>query len=237
MKGCGWRKRFQTTFKKKDQAEEFFADVEITKQPEGYYTFQIVGKNETLHSNVERLQWNKDKQGVDFYGPQEASQYSVTRKLNELFGEYGIELQTDGTVPLLEYKDSLDSTFWKRLFFLLKLITQIRNQGSFTSFPTTPEEGEKKNKVYDFIHCPQCGFHSDYSDIASLMALSAQVDASDIAFNGDANGALNIARKGVIAIEQMKKAAQKKSNGIADVGWGDMEVTNDDWDAWMKEQE
>ncbi len=74
-----------------------------------------------------------------------------------------------------------DAATWRAFVYYLNTLLQIRNHY---------REGEKEQEEVDFLQCPRCGFDTRAED-AHLK-------------NGDAVGAYNIARKGLIALEQLR---------------------------------
>jgi CRISPR-associated protein Cpf1 len=85
-----------------------------------------------------------------------------------------------------------DSQFYKALIFYFNLILQVRNSDS------------KSNK--DYISCPVCYFHSD--DWFQWKK-----------FNADANGAYNIARKGIIMLNNIEANFEKPNLYVSDEDW------------------
>lgn len=101
---------------------------------------------------------------------------------------------------------NLSKEFYKDLFYYLFLLANTRNSVSDTDI--------------DFIQCPSCGFDS-------------RQDFQNQKFNGDANGAYNIARKGIMILEKIKKF--KKNNGTLDkMTWGDLVIGIEEWDAFVQ---
>jgi CRISPR-associated protein Cpf1 len=72
------------------------------------------------------------------------------------------------------------------------LVLQLRNSDS-------------KNDI-DHISCPACSFHSEQG----LQGFS---------YNADANGAYNIARKGIIMLKNIKANSEKPNLYISDEDW------------------
>ncbi|HRZ50462.1 MAG TPA: type V CRISPR-associated protein Cas12a/Cpf1 [Candidatus Paceibacterota bacterium] len=94
-----------------------------------------------------------------------------------------------------------ERTAWESLRFVIDVIQQIRNTG----------EDEKDN---DFILSPVRGASGDFFDSRKIK------NGAKLPQNGDANGAYNIARKGIIMSEHIKRNA-------------DLFVRNEEWDAWL----
>lgn len=97
--------------------------------------------------------------------------------------------------------------FYQDFLYALFLLTETRHSISGTDT--------------DYIQCPQCGFDS---------RLGFQGVKE---FNGDANGAYNIARKGIMILEKIKQ--YKEKNGSLDkMGWGDLAISIEEWDKFTQ---
>lgn len=129
----------------------------------------------------------------------------MTRFFQELFNEYGIEYEKQ--VPELTNPEVAD--YYRQLFWALNLLLYSRN--SVTSADA------KKDK--DYIQCPRCLFHSEVAGFQGHP------------YNGDANGAYNIARKGLVVFRKIQKAPDP-----AAVKWSDLKISVDEWDKFTAEQ-
>ena len=128
----------------------------------------------------------------------------ITKELHNLLRKYDIILKDNINSQIQNIKER---DFWEHLTNLLLLILEIRN--------TDNESGR------DYIECPHCHFHSEKGFHGHK-------------WNGDANGAFNIARKGLIIVERIQA-----SNEPEKMTWGDLSVGIKDWDSanarWAKE--
>ncbi|MDD5770392.1 MAG: type V CRISPR-associated protein Cas12a/Cpf1, partial [Candidatus Gracilibacteria bacterium] len=86
-----------------------------------------------------------------------------------------------------------DSYFYKSLTYYFNLLLQLRNSDS-------------KNNI-DYIICPSCNFHS-------------KDGFQDLPYNADANGAYNIAKKGIIILDRIKENFEKPDLYVSDIDWG-----------------
>jgi len=131
--------------------------------------------------------------------------------------EQGVELQKT---------DMCNETAWQSLRYALDLIQQIRNSG------------EKNTKDDNFLYSPvrsEEGKHFDTRNYMNNGELSSIVDA-------DANGAYNIARKGLIMEAHIKQWIEKgvtsedtkKDNNTTDL---DLFVSDQEWDLWLLDRE
>jgi len=94
-----------------------------------------------------------------------------------------------------------DRTAWESLRFIINTIQQIRNTGN-----------DKKDN--DFILSPVRDENGDFFDSRNIK------ENENLPQNGDANGAYNIARKGIIMREHIKRGLN-------------LFIRNEEWDAWL----
>lgn len=120
-------------------------------------------------------------------------------------------------------KQMLENNFdWKRLSFLWNLLNQIRNI-----------DREKSGNDNDFIQSPA------WSEKYRTFFDSREVTTMGLPDNGDANGAYNIARKGLIILNRLKKCSDTSKFGndnngknpengyyISDAVWDDFTSKN-----------
>lgn len=137
--------------------------------------------------------------------------YDITKCLVGLFeSEETKKNDLDYKQKLLEklVSEKFSSDFYRRLFGYLNLMFEIRNSISGTDV--------------DYISCPECGFDSNRQD-NKLKGIE----------NGDANGAYNIARKGIMILEKIKQF--KKNNGnLEKINWGDLFIDLEEWDKFTQ---
>ena len=155
-------------------------------------------------------------------------QINVVKILDEIFADFdkaksfktqieeGIELKKAG---------GRTETAWQSLRYALELIQQIRNSG------------EKDSKDDNFLYSPvrnENGEHFDTRHPEKNGDLSKIVDA-------DANGAYNIARKGLIMdahikhwIESGRPKTKKDGKEKSDL---DLFISDKEWDLWLLDRE
>lgn len=228
---CGWRKNLYLAYENIEKAKTDFADIKITFE-DGKFIFSYTSKTEKLEkggkekkrkveeifgrawklqSNVARYRGQKNKNGAWEVKPYE----NLTDNFKALFEKTGIDLSHPNiTDEFIERGAGLGAEFWKSLIFYTNLLCQIRNS--------------KSDESKDIISCPACCFHSDDSkDVAPIFT-------SDFAgkkeFNGDANGAYNIARKGLIMLERIAKHNKNDSQFKKHT---DILITQYDWDIFL----
>lgn len=130
--------------------------------------------------------------------------YDIGECLKGLFERNGIDCQQNIQNQLLQKE--LPKDFYKDICKYLHLLTNIRSSLSGTDV--------------DYINCPSCGFHSDKG-------------FRGYAFNGDANGAYNIARKGAMVLAKINQ--YKKEHGTLDkMNWGDLFIDIEEWDKYTQ---
>lgn len=140
-----------------------------------------------------------------------AKEYNITKCLIGLFeSEEAKKIGLDYKQNLLEklVLEKFSSDFYKRLFGYLNLIFEIRNSISGTNV--------------DYISCPECGFNSS-GENNKLKGIE----------NGDANGAYNIARKGIMVLKKLSQF--KKNNGSFEkLNWGHLFIDIEEWDKFTQ---
>ncbi len=132
-------------------------------------------------------------------------EFNITEYLKGILDNASIDINSDIKKQILSVERKKE--FYREFLYALFLLTETRQSISNTNV--------------DYIHCPHCGFNS-------LKGFQGIED-----FGGDANGAYNIARKGILIIEKIK---QFKKNGgdLAKMGWGDLSVGIDEWDKFTQ---
>ena len=109
-----------------------------------------------------------------------------------------------------------NETAWQTLRFVIGLIQQIRNSGNAI---------EDDNFLYSPVR-DENGIHFDTRNAENNGPLSSIVDA-------DANGAFNIARKGLIMDAHIKYANQNNIP-MSDV---DLYISDEEWDLWLLDRD
>ncbi len=147
----------------------------------------------TVCSNGDRIESyrNKDKNSQWDY-----RKVNLTNEFKVLLNNYGINIDSDIKQAILDASDS--SEFFRSFIHLLKLMLQMRN-----SNPNTEE---------DYIISPVRSAKGDFY-------CSTDGDIS-LPQDADANGAYNIARKGIWAIDQIKTVDSENLK---------LAITNKEW--------
>ena len=121
----------------------------------------------------------------------------MTAEFINLFEQYGIDYRHTGLKELITLQT--EKAFFERLLHLLKLTLQMRNSITGTDV--------------DYLISPVANEKGDFYDSRTADATLPQ--------NADANGAYNIARKGMWVVEQLKKAEDLKKLKLA--------ISNKEW--------
>ncbi len=216
---CGWRKRLH--IKNSESKEKIIkllksGDIKISYDSvKDRFSFEYAwkqecknkGKNDfyegvdVVFSNVSRTKWNDvESRTIEF---NDGVSNSITTNLKSLFQKNGVELK-DISKQLVERGRILETEFFQAIIFYFNLITQIRNYNK-----------EKTGSDADYIECPSCSFDSRKSEMNGNLSVIT---------NGDANGAYNIARKGLMQLYKIRK-------NYDDPGF----ISNKDWDSAVRD--
>ena len=114
-------------------------------------------------------------------------------------------------------------TAYETLRFAIDTMQQIRNSG---------EKGNKRNS--DFLHSPVRKENGEHYDSRIYLDQEKSGKTLELPVSGDANGAYNIARKGILMREHLKRDL---SVYISDEEWSMWLSGKDAWDKWIKENE
>jgi len=170
----------------------------------------------TFYSNVERFKYIRDQNNR---GGKVEPKYP-NDSLKKLFHENGINFQNFSNISqLIKTRNFENENFYKPFIYIISLILQLRN--------TTIEinQNENNEKYRDFISCPHCYFHSENN----LITLTKRYKGKKpFEFNGDANGAYNIARKGILILQKINKAKR-----LEEIEYGGLTVTQQEYDKYL----
>jgi CRISPR-associated protein Cpf1 len=156
-----------------------------------------IEKNDGEYVFTYTLLMNKDKKGNKLNKLERRlstkGQIRLYNKQNESKTAWEVETfklteRFDQLFARSNWKDDVKSL--KEFMFYWNLLLQIRNS----------EQGDNGG----FLQCPCCGFDS-------------REGLQGFDFNGDANGAYNIARKGIIILNKI--ADNEKNLGITNIEW------------------
>jgi CRISPR-associated protein Cpf1 len=243
----GWRKEIylKTGTEKKIKDDILEAFTEIGVNSEGDYFFQYKGRNSektwTLWSGkngkpLERYRARRDKDKNQYV----VEPIDVKNLLDQLFSNFDKskslkeQLRPDVVLPKVN-----EHTAWETLRFIIDVIQQIRNSGD-----TNEKQEEKffgadatKNQDDNFLLSPVRNEQDEHFDSRKYDTKESLEFPND----ADANGAFNIARKGIIMYEHIKywvsngKQKVKKNKGE----FPDLElfISDEEWDLWTTNRE
>jgi len=169
--------------------------------------------------------------------------------LKKLFETYGFDLDGDikEQIKNKENKNELGEkkfdgkrrNFYKSFIFIFNLILQIRNSFS--------ESRNGKETYIDFIASPVKPFFTTENGYSKanfetfeekFLGRAKNREKIKKEFNGDANGAFNIARKGIIILDKIKKWREEneklKKKGKEEKFYPDLYIPNLEWDEFVQ---
>lgn len=226
---CGFRKRInKTVFESVKKAIKKFEDHNVQIYfVEGKYKFvysgcisgrngEIQNFNDYVFSDVERIYRKPNKNGKGW----EADKFiNMTEELEKLFKDkFGDKLEKNKEI-FSQIKTEEDKELWRILIWYFNLILQIRNTSNKKYvLNEKKKEIDEEGLDVDFINCPRCHFHSDkvetwgiFGNIFPEVLRKSISERGEELFNGDANGAYNIARKGILVIKKVRQHPKLKS--------------------------
>jgi len=221
----GWRKTIYLKKGSEDDIKKQIIDsfTEIKMDESGDYYFQYTdnnsGKEWKLWSgkNGEPLERYRFKRGKD-KNERIIEPYNVKEMLDNLFKDFNKEksllTQINDSVQLSKISEK--SSAWESLRFAIDLIQQIRNSGDV-------EKGQDDNFLQSPVRNSE-GIHFD-------SCLYKNQENAKLPKDADANGAYNIARKGLIMYEHIKWM-YSQSNKHKDSKL-DLFISDKEWDLWL----
>lgn len=218
----GFVNMFDTRYVSVEKSREFFGKFENIKYnaDKDYFEFVFDYGKFTKKCMGSRMRWavcSYGKRIETFRNPEKNSQWDnreidLTEELKKLFDKHGIDIYGDLKVSISEmndkaffYNEGKKQNEPKGLLQLFRLVLQMRN-----SVPNTDT---------DYLISPvadKCGIFYD----------SRNCDKS-LPENADANGAYNIARKGLWAVMQIKQSDSNKP---------ELAITNEEWLKFAQEK-
>lgn len=195
----GWRKEIYipnslTDAKAKEEWRK--SKIEILFDTEqDYFKFHYGKWDLCAYEGIERLYWKRnEKNASGTMGTMK--RYDLHEELDKLFKD--IDKKQDINTQLFQRENFT----WSSLIFYWNLLNQIRNS-----------DKAKEGNGNDFIQSPV------WSDRIKGFYDSREVYREIYPDNGDANGAYNIARKGLILLNRIKEDPEKPVLYIANTEW------------------
>ncbi|MDH4200027.1 MAG: type V CRISPR-associated protein Cas12a/Cpf1 [Spirochaetia bacterium] len=222
----GWRKSIYLKKGSEESIREQIFSVfdEIACNSEGDYYLQYTDKNSgreiTLWSGnggkaLERYRSVRGKDKNEYH----IESYNIKEILDTIFKDYDKNesiLQQMKDQKELKKVDK-EKNSWESLRFVIDLIQQIRNSGD-------PEKGQKDN----FLLSPVRDINGNHFD----SRIYENVENPSLPKDADANGAYNIARKGIIMYEHIKQWV-KDGKTEKDLN---LYVSDSEWDLWVSDR-
>ena len=215
----GFVNLFDTRYESVAKAQEFFQKFDAIRYNEATGLFEFVfqysnfspkvkdPKNKwTLCSHGERIETSKDKAGH-----WDTRTVNLTEELKKLFKHYGIALDGDLRTAIVGQTDEAffqndkrDDKKPRGLMQLFRLMVQMRNSRPGTNT--------------DYLISPVADAQGRFFDSREV--------GDDLPKDADANGAYNIARKGLWFVRKIKEGASSK----------EMKLTNQEWLSFAQEK-
>lgn len=207
----GFVNLLDTRYESVDKARSFldrFDDIRYNVQ-RGYFEFQTDYSRFTTKADGTRVCWTICSYGErieNFRDPKNNNQWEsreivLPQAFIRLFESKGIDWNGSLKKEILKQDDK---SFWAPFLHLLHLTLQMRNSHI--------------NSEVDYIISPIADEHGVFFD--------SRKGNSSLPLNADANGAYNIARKGLWIIDQIKKAKDPKKPELF--------ISNKDWLAFAQ---
>ncbi len=209
----GFVNLFYVKYESKDKAKEFiskFEDIRYNEEKK-YFEFVFDYSKFTHKAEQSKKDWIICSYGnriENFRNPQQNNEWDartidLTREFIQLFDTYNINYKCDLQNTMLNVDDA---NFYKTYIRLFKLILQMRNSNAKT--------GE------DWLISPVMNKNGEFF-------LSGADETKPL--DADANGAYNIARKGLWIIEKIKNASPEERDNIK------LAISNAEWLKYAQE--
>lgn len=247
-----------------EKEQSYFLTYNPIKFVDDKYKKNTLDKEYTVYAKAPRIRREKDEKGYWQYQP-----IDVNKKFKELFEIWDIN-SLDGNIKkqiqLMEQKgllkgekifDGKSRSFYHSFVYLFNIILQLRNSYS-EQWVTGEVNGEmivkRVGENVDFIASPVKPFFSTQSVNAKGIELSqSNFDSFEKKiigkekeriikeFNGDANGAYNIARKGIMLLKAIQEKPENPDLYISKFEWDKFSQTvntgkNSKWNPTSKFQ-
>lgn len=203
-----------------EKTKEFFSKFDAIRynDKEDFFEFTFDYKNFSNRDTGKISKWTVCSYGeriLNYRNKDKNSEWdhktiNLTSEMKSLFVNYGIDYGHDNLQGLIVNSDIKTKDFYSSLLYLFRMILQLRN-----SVPNSDKPEE------DYIISPvknEKGFFYD-----------SRIADATLPKDADANGAYNIARKGLMLVGQIKAADEK------DVEKLKLNITQADWLSYAQE--
>ena len=209
----GFVNLFDTRYETREKAKVFFSKFDAIRYncEKDWFEFAFDYTKFTTKVDDTRMHWTLCTYGKRIETFRDETQNSnwvskeivLTDKFKGFFGKYNIDIQSNLKEAIAQ-QDSAE--FFKGLLHLLKLTLQMRNSETGTNV--------------DYMQSPVADANGNFYN-------SDTCDDS-LPKNADANGAYNIARKGLMIIDKIKRSEDLKKI--------DFKITNKEWLAFAQKR-
>lgn len=213
----GFVNLFYIKYENEEKTKEFFKafdDIRFNKEKD-YFEFDIDYKKYTNKAEGTKEKWTicsygdriKTLRNKDKNNQWDSVKVDLTQSIKKLLEENFIDIFSNklkAEILNIEGKE-----FWEKFLNLFKLCLQMRNSVTGT------EE--------DYIISPVCDENGNFFD--------SRIKNDKLPKNADANGAYNIARKGLWAIRKIKNTSDEELRKV------DLAITNKEWLKFIQEKE
>ncbi len=218
----GFVNLFDTQYKSDGKAKMFFSKFKSISynKDKNWFEFSFDYNDFTSKADGTKTEWTVCTNGErieNFRNGETSNQWggrtiNLSQKFKSLFDEYGIDFTKDLQNSICSQSKK---GFFKQLLHLFKLTVQMRNSNT----ETEEEKGKK-----DFIISPVCVDDKYYnSDIEAEKGKDEEGNwKSELPVNADANGAYNIARKGLMILNHIKQSSdpsKKQEYDLTNKAW------------------
>ncbi len=202
----GFVNLFDTRYETREKAKSFFCEFDSIRynSDKDWFEFSFDYNKFTTKAEGTRTQWTLCTYGKrieTFRDEKQNSQWAsrecdLTDKFKEFFAQYSIDIHGDLKETIAQ-QDTAE--FFKRLLYLLKLTLQMRNSETGTDI--------------DYLQSPVADAEGNF--------YNSQLCDKSLPENADANGAYNIARKGLWIVRQIKASDDLRNLKLA--------ISNKEW--------
>lgn len=202
----GFVNLFDTRYETREKAKVFFSKFDAIRYncEKDWFEFAFDYTKFTTKADDTRMHWTLCTYGKRIETFRDETQNSnwvskeivLTDKFKEFFGKYNIDIQSN-LKEVIAQQDSAE--FFKGLLHLLKLTLQMRNSETGTNV--------------DYMQSPVADANGNFYNSDTCNESLPQ--------NADANGAYNIARKGLVIIDKIKRSDDLKKI--------DLKISNKEW--------
>ncbi len=199
----GFASRLYTKYQSVEKSREFFNKFNSVRYNSEKQYFEFTFDYSNFRANDSGA-WTVCTHGDKRYRFDKASNdykyYNVTNELKDLFNKYKINFSSGDNIRS-EICALSDKSFFSSLIFYLSLTVQLRH---------TYKEG---NIEKDFILSPVADINGKFFDSREY----EKMDNPPLPANADANGAYNIARKGILTLRQIDDSG--RPSAISNAEW------------------